>query len=70
METYLTIFVNGDPFSCESSMSLFDLLIYFSVEINNVVVEHNNNIIDRSQFDKLYFNHNDCIELISIVGGG
>ena len=70
MKNYLTIFVNGDPFSCESSMSLSDLLIYFSVQINNVVVEYNNNIIDSSEFDKLYFNHNDSIELISVVGGG
>lgn len=70
MENYLTIFINGDPFTCESSMSLFDVLIYFNVDINSVVVEYNNNIVDQPQFDKLYFSQNDSIEFLTIVGGG
>nr|YP_009396496.1 thiamin biosynthesis protein S [Polysiphonia scopulorum]ARW65682.1 thiamin biosynthesis protein S [Polysiphonia scopulorum] len=70
MQNYLTIFINGEPFSCDSSMSLFDILIYFNVEVNSIVVEYNNSIVDKTQFNTLYFNQNDCIELISIVGGG
>ena len=70
MKNYLTIFVNGDPFNCEPSMSLSDLLKYLNVSIDSVVIEHNNNIINRMQFDSLYFCHNDSIEIITIVGGG
>ena len=67
---YLTIFINGDPFNCESSMSLSDILEYLNVDINSVVIQYNNEIIDKSRFDSLNFNNNDCIEVITIVGGG
>nr|YP_009395049.1 thiamin biosynthesis protein S [Polysiphonia stricta]ARW63611.1 thiamin biosynthesis protein S [Polysiphonia stricta] len=70
MQNYLTIFINGDPFNCEPTMSLFDILIYLGVDINQVIVEYNNNIIDKIEFNILYFNQHDSIEIISIVGGG
>nr|YP_010851509.1 thiamine biosynthesis protein S [Echinothamnion hookeri]WGH14448.1 thiamine biosynthesis protein S [Echinothamnion hookeri] len=70
MKHYFTILINGDPFNCDSSMSLFDIVTYLGIDINNVVVEYNHEIIDRTQFYSLSFRPNDCIEIISIVGGG
>nr|WGH12864.1 thiamine biosynthesis protein S [Echinothamnion sp.] len=70
MKNYFTVLINGDPFNCDSSMSLSDILRYLDIDLNNVVVEYNNDIINKLQFHSLFFNPNDSIEIISIVGGG
>ena len=70
MQNYLTIFINGDPFNCDSSMSLFDILNYLSIDMNFVIIEYNHSIVDKQNFNSLYLRNNDSIEVISIVGGG
>ncbi len=70
MPSYFTIFVNGDPLNCDSFMSLSDILGYLNINIDSIIVEYNKNLVSKSQFDNLYFKNNDCIEIISIVGGG
>nr|YP_009944681.1 thiamin biosynthesis protein S [Osmundea sinicola]QFR99975.1 thiamin biosynthesis protein S [Osmundea sinicola] len=70
MHNYLTIFINGDPFHCDSFMSLTDILLYLDINIDNIVIEYNKQILDRKYFDSLFFQPNDSIEIITIVGGG
>nr|YP_009394644.1 thiamin biosynthesis protein S [Vertebrata thuyoides]ARW63206.1 thiamin biosynthesis protein S [Vertebrata thuyoides] len=70
MQNYLTIYINGDPFNCHASMSLSDILDYLNVDVNVVIIEYNHAIVDKSNFNTLYFKNNDSIEMISIVGGG
>nr|ARW69416.1 thiamin biosynthesis protein S [Polysiphonia sp.] len=70
MKKYFTVFINGDPFNCDSSISLFELLRYLNVNIDNVIIEYNNIIVHKTQFNDLYFKSNDFIEIISVVGGG
>lgn len=70
MQNYLTIFINGEPFNCDSRMSLNDILIYLSININLVIIEYNYSIIQKKDFSNLYLKDNDVIEVISIVGGG
>nr|ARW68802.1 thiamin biosynthesis protein S [Palisada sp.] len=70
MQNYLTIFINGDPFHCDSSMSLTDILLYLNVNLDSVLVEYKSQILDKKRFDCLFFHPNDSIEIITIVGGG
>nr|YP_009392146.1 thiamin biosynthesis protein S [Periphykon beckeri]ARW60494.1 thiamin biosynthesis protein S [Periphykon beckeri] len=70
MKNYFTIFINGDPFNCNSLMSLSDVLVYLDINLNNVIVEYNNDIVSKLNFSCLLFKPNDRIEIISIVGGG
>nr|YP_010619168.1 thiamin biosynthesis protein S [Pterosiphonia complanata]WAX03181.1 thiamin biosynthesis protein S [Pterosiphonia complanata] len=70
MKSYFTIFINGEPFNCDSYMSLFDILLYLDVDVNNVIIEYNNDIVNKIQFHSLLFKPNDSIEIITIVGGG
>lgn len=70
MLLYFTIFINGDPFNCDSSMSLSDVLSYLSINIDSIIIEYNKDLINKNQFDYIYFESHDCIEIISIVGGG
>nr|YP_009394223.1 thiamin biosynthesis protein S [Rhodomela confervoides]ARW62785.1 thiamin biosynthesis protein S [Rhodomela confervoides] len=70
MQNYLTIIINGDPFNCDESMSLTDILLYLNIDIHGVIIEYNSQIISKPQFDSVFFKTNDCIEIITIVGGG
>ena len=70
MQNYLTIFINGEPFNCNSCMSLYDIFIYLSIDINLVIIEYNYSIVQKENFMNLYPKDNDVIEVISIVGGG
>nr|ARW65065.1 thiamin biosynthesis protein S [Polysiphonia sertularioides] len=69
-QNYLTVFINGDPFNCQKSMSLLDILYYLNIDIYSVIVEYNYVVIDKRHLQNLYMNHNDSVEVISIVGGG
>ena len=68
--TSYSVIVNGSPLNCYSVMSLKDILIYLNFNIDTVIVEYNQEIVNCSQFDQIYVNQNDCIEVITIVGGG
>nr|YP_010619945.1 thiamin biosynthesis protein S [Symphyocladia marchantioides]WAX03958.1 thiamin biosynthesis protein S [Symphyocladia marchantioides] len=70
MKNYFTIFINGDPFNCHCSMSLSHILQYLDININNVIIEYNNDIVNKMQFNSLLFKPRDSIEIITIVGGG
>lgn len=69
-EHYITVFINGEPFNCNESMSLKDLLLYLNFNLDIIVVEYNKEIIDACSYDHCFFKMNDSIEVITIVGGG
>nr|YP_009395266.1 thiamin biosynthesis protein S [Bryothamnion seaforthii]ARW64034.1 thiamin biosynthesis protein S [Bryothamnion seaforthii] len=70
MQNYLTIFINGEPFNCNNSMSLTNILLYLDINIDHVLVEYNNKILDKAYFNSLSLKNHDCLEIITIVGGG
>jgi len=67
---YYKIIVNGEPFNCYKSMSLQDILIYLDINIQSVIIEYNQVIVNFSQFQYIFVRPNDCLEIITIVGGG
>ena len=69
-ENYFIVFVNGEPFNCSKYMSIKDLLLYLNFNLNNVIVEYNKKIINSNDFNYLFLQLNDSIEVITIVGGG
>nr|QVY58242.1 thiamine biosynthesis protein S [Eucheuma denticulatum] len=68
--TYNTIFINGQAFNCIYSMSLQDLVLYLDFDINTIIVEYNQQIVSKELFDKIFFKHQDRLEVVTIVGGG
>nr|YP_009393610.1 thiamin biosynthesis protein S [Bostrychia simpliciuscula]ARW62172.1 thiamin biosynthesis protein S [Bostrychia simpliciuscula] len=70
MESYLTIFINDEPFNCESSMSLKNILLYLNFDINFILVEYNKEILNKFELEYTFLKNNDCLEVITIVGGG
>ena len=39
-------------------------------DFKRIAVEHNGNIVFRSQYDKTVLEEGDCVEIVSFVGGG
>nr|YP_009392570.1 thiamin biosynthesis protein S [Caloglossa monosticha]ARW61132.1 thiamin biosynthesis protein S [Caloglossa monosticha] len=70
MEDYITVYINGEPFNCESDMSLKSLLLYLEFNLKATIVEYNSKIVELSQYSNIFLHTNDSIEIITIVGGG
>lgn len=66
----ITFFFNGQEYYTEYSITILQLLNYFSYKSNLFVVEHNNFICNKNEWELILINKNDRIEIITIVGGG
>ncbi len=62
--------VNGKNMKFKQGKSIINLLDYFKINKDIVVVEINFNIIEQDQYEKYILKPEDNIELISFVGGG
>lgn len=69
-EIYNTVFINGEVFNFLKSMSLYDILVYLNFDVSRVVVEYNSKIVLNRQFNSLWIEDNDRLEVVTIVGGG
>jgi len=67
---YFKVLINGEPFNCDSSMSIRDILVYLNIDLNKVIIEYNKKVINCLQFDQILMNEGDKLEIITIVGGG
>ncbi len=69
--TNLTHFIlNGQEYYTENEFTIFELISYFNYNTSLLVLEYNNLICDKKNWDKISLKNNDRIELVTIVGGG
>jgi sulfur carrier protein len=67
---YFKVFVNGEPFNCDSSMSIQDVLVYLNIDVRKVIIEYNQVVVNYLQFNQILMQEGDKLEIITIVGGG
>ncbi len=65
-----TFFLNGEKYCTIDIINLSYLLDYFGYNSSLLVLEYNNFICNKDNWDKTYISDNDKIEIITIVGGG
>ena len=63
-------FLNGEKYYIESKVSLLELITYFNYNTSLLVLEYNNSICNKKNWNKIYINNDDKIEIVTIVGGG
>jgi sulfur carrier protein len=63
-------YLNGQTFLTSYSLTLLDLIIYFNYNKSLLVLEYNNVICNKKNWDKIFIKNNDKIEIVTIVGGG
>lgn len=63
-------FLNGEQYFIKKEITLFQLVSYFNYNSSLLVLEYNNLICNKKNWEKIYINNNDQIEIVTIVGGG
>ncbi|HEY5955837.1 MAG TPA: sulfur carrier protein ThiS [Polyangiaceae bacterium] len=66
----MQIIVNGDAFDIEEGLSIHDLLQRIGTTDEQVAVEHNGEVVERTAFETLALKAADKLEIVHFVGGG
>jgi thiamine biosynthesis protein ThiS len=62
--------LNGQKYCTEYNLTLFELIEYFNYNRSLLVLEYNNLICDKKNWNNVFIQNNDKIEVVTIVGGG
>ncbi|WP_342388812.1 sulfur carrier protein ThiS [Salinicoccus bachuensis] len=62
--------INGDSFSFEYEMSIHEILESLELDHDRIIVEHNNVLIKKKDFNEYIVREADRLELLEFVGGG
>lgn len=66
----MIVAINGRQQKIENLDTLKTVLKGLNICENLVVIEHNGEIVDRSQFEKIVVKEGDSLEIVQFVGGG
>lgn len=66
----LELKVNGEIRKCSAETLLPDLLVQLGYNPRLIAVEYNGEILHRQYWEQTKINENDCLEIVTIVGGG
>jgi sulfur carrier protein len=62
--------LNGESYYIEHTLPISRLIEYFNYNTSLLVLEYNNLICNKKNWDKIFIKNNDKIEIVTIVGGG
>jgi sulfur carrier protein len=63
-------FLNGQKFCTNNDLTILDITKYFDYNTSLLVLEYNNLICNKTNWDQTFIQNNDKIEIVTIVGGG
>ena len=63
-------FFNGQQYFTESKLTILSLIKYFNYNTSLLVLEYNNLICNKKNWNEIQIQNNDKIEIVTIVGGG
>ena len=63
-------FLNGQKYITTYNLTISDLIDYFGYNKSLLVVEYNQFICNKTEWDNILIQKNDKIEIVTIVGGG
>ena len=63
-------FLNGHEYFTDSELNILEIVNYFGYNTSLLVLEYNNLICNKKNWNKIYLKNNDKIEIVTIVGGG
>ena len=70
MSNFKNFFLNGQKYFTEYNLTILDLIEYFSYNKSLLVLEYNNLICEKKNWNNIFIQNNDKIEIVTIVGGG
>jgi sulfur carrier protein len=63
-------FFNGQKYFTEYELTILELIQYFNYNSSLFVLEYNNLICNKKNWEHILIKNNDKIEIVTIVGGG
>lgn len=66
----MNIYLNGKKTNIEENLTLQRLLESFQINPGTVVVERNESILPRDEYEQTWLREGDKIEVVRFVGGG
>lgn len=63
-------FLNGQTYLTNSPLTILNLIDYFGYNKSLLVVEYNQFICNKTEWNQIVIHENDKIEIVTIVGGG
>ena len=62
--------LNGQKYFTEHDVTILELISYFNYNTSLLVLEYNNLICTKKDWNNILIKNNDRIEIVTIVGGG
>ena len=66
----INIYINGESKKIKGELSVLSLLKLLNLNKNNIAVEINREIINKSNYNAYIIKENDRIEIVNFIGGG
>jgi sulfur carrier protein len=63
-------FLNGEEFFSDKVLNLSDIINYFNYNSSLLVLEYNHFICPKENWETVFIDDKDKIEIVTIVGGG
>jgi thiamine biosynthesis protein ThiS len=63
-------FLNGEEFFSDKVINLLNIIEYFNYNSSLLVLEYNHFICPKENWETIFINDKDKIEIVTIVGGG
>ena len=63
-------FLNGEKYFTKQELTLLAIIKYFNYNTSLLVLEYNNLICTKTNWNKIFIKNSDKIEIVTIVGGG
>lgn len=70
MSKFKCFVLNGQKYFTKSDLTILDLIKYFNYNTSLLVLEYNNLICNKKNWNSTFVKSNDKIEIVTIVGGG
>ena len=63
-------FLNGEKYYIKDKLTILKIIEYFNYNKSLIVLEYNNLICHKKDWEKISIKNNDKLEIVTIVGGG
>ena len=70
MSEIKNFFLNGEKYYIKRNINILELVNYFNYNTSLLVLEYNNLICNKKNWNNILIKNNDKIEIVTIVGGG
>jgi sulfur carrier protein len=65
----MNLFINGVRYK-STPVTVQQLLIFLKCNKNAIAIEHNKTLLRQEYWESILLQHNDSLEIVTIVGGG